>query len=209
MKNLIRWNPLDYNNIRVVREISNNSTGTSVAGYANFPGSHGSPIDGIAIEFSAVGNTFVDNSVLVHEMGHYLGLYHTFQGGCANNDCLTDGDHVCDTPPDQSTDAVPCGLSINSCNTDTDSGFATHQDDMVQNFMDYNTPACINQITQGQKDRMLFFVNNDKSSLLNLSACSSLCEDEIIVDISLSTLFPEINETVSVNNNTTNAVAYS
>ncbi|MEL6867764.1 MAG: M43 family zinc metalloprotease, partial [Bacteroidota bacterium] len=37
---------------------------------------------------------------------HYLGLYHTFQGGCTNNDCTTDGDRVCDTPPDQSTAVV-------------------------------------------------------------------------------------------------------
>jgi hypothetical protein len=36
--------------------------------------------------------------VTTHELGHYLGLHHTFHQGCLNADCLTDGDLVCDTP---------------------------------------------------------------------------------------------------------------
>ena len=52
-------------------------------------------------------------------MGHYFGLYHTFEGGCGNADCLIDGDRVCDTPPEQSSAAIPCGQTVNTC----DSGF--------------------------------------------------------------------------------------
>ena len=65
-----------------------------------------------------------------HEIGHYLGLDHTFANGCANADCMLDGDRVCDTPPDNSPSFAPCG--INSCNTDS-----PDLPDDTENYMDY------------------------------------------------------------------------
>lgn len=50
---------------------------------------------------------------------------------------MIDGDKVCDTPPDASTASAICNDKINSCTTDTRSGFSSDQFDMITNFMDY------------------------------------------------------------------------
>ncbi len=83
-----------------------------------------------------------------HEIGHYLGLLHTFQGGCLNSNCNTQGDNVCDTPPVYSpTGGCPTGR--NSCNTDN-----PDLNDMIENYMDYSYDECMNIFTNGQTDRM-------------------------------------------------------
>ena len=107
LKNLSRWNPDFFLNIWVVKEISSQFSGPSVAGYATFPSAHGCPADGIVIEHPYFGGSQDGTKLSAHELGHYLGLYHTFQDGCMNNDCYQDGDRVCDTPPDASTGSVP------------------------------------------------------------------------------------------------------
>ncbi|MCI5083633.1 MAG: M43 family zinc metalloprotease, partial [Saprospiraceae bacterium] len=159
MKDLSRWNPLEYINIWVVGEICSSSVGCGVAGYAFFPSSHGMPEDGLVVESNYFGNSQANSAVLVHEMGHYLGVYHTFQNGCTNNDCLSDGDRVCDTPPDQSTVPVPCGQSVNTCSSDVNAAdpnnpFTTDQNDMYWNYMDYGDVDCYSAFTPGQTDRM-------------------------------------------------------
>ena len=82
MKNLARWAPRDYINVYVVREICWNSLGCGVAGYAYYPSAHGAAFDGIVVEARWLGDDPAGNSVLTHEIGHYLGLRHTFDGGC-------------------------------------------------------------------------------------------------------------------------------
>ena len=66
MKNVIRWDPRSYINIWVVDEICSNN-GCGVAGYAYFPSSHGSNVDGIVLEDNYVGSSAANTSVLVHE----------------------------------------------------------------------------------------------------------------------------------------------
>ena len=101
MKNLALWDPSRYVNIWYVTGLKSELmpmfqcgvwTRMHEGGYATMPPG-GGPTDGIVVTgFGAL---------LAHEMGHYLGLYHTFEGlNCANNDCATQGDMVCDTPPD-------------------------------------------------------------------------------------------------------------
>ena len=177
VKNINRWNPLCYINIWIVKSIP-----TSVVGYAYLPSAHGSNVDGIIIEAAYFGSSYANDVVAPHEMGHYLGLYHTFEGGCTNNDCTADGDKVCDTPPDQSTAGISCSSSANSCSTDMLSGFATDQNDLTQDYMDYGNFNCMKVFTQGQADRMNWFIQNVRKSLLACKSCMNPCPAPVTAD---------------------------
>lgn len=175
LKSLINWDPSRYINIWVVKDIDMQlqfdvcgAGALEVAGYSSLPPSHGSNADGIVAEADALA------SVIIHEMGHYLGLLHTFEGFCRNDDCLADGDMVCDTPPEQTLMGNGnCGPDENTCNTDVLSGFATDQPDLKTNFMDYGD--CAHDFTQGQKDRMRFMIENVRNSLLASTVCINDC----------------------------------
>lgn len=174
LKKLARWKPTDYLNIWVVREACSVTFGCGLTAYAYYPAFHGSSADGIVIEARWLTDA-ASMSLLAHETGHYLGLAHTFQGGCVNNDCLQDGDYVCDTPPDQSTAGIPCGQSANTCNTDTQSGLSTDQADPTQNHMDYGPYGCMHDFTPGQAERMRFFLESTRKSLLVSKGCLPPC----------------------------------
>lgn len=186
LKALVQWNPLRYINVYVVQEIcsASDENDCSVAGYAVSPSEHGGPNDGIVLEARWINASPQNAVVLVHELGHYLGLYHTFEGGCSNNDCLINGDRVCDTPPDASRSAIDCDNFINSCSTDTDDGFTTDVPDQMNNYMDYNYFRCQNMFSAGQLERMLFFLEGTRASLLSSSGCSGLCPTPVIAGFS-------------------------
>ncbi|MBO9703368.1 MAG: T9SS type A sorting domain-containing protein [Sporocytophaga sp.] len=196
LKDLIRWPPQDYLNVWIINEINSLSSGPGVAGYAYFPSSHGGNEDGIVVEAQWTGTSTDYSKVLIHEAGHYLGCYHTFEGGCTNNNCLMDGDHVCDTPPDASTNYVTCGSTANTCTGDEDDttpqnpfrsvalGGMGDQMDMTTNYMDYNDLACVNIFTQGQKDRMIPAISIIRKSLLQSKGCKNPCTSSIAFSIS-------------------------
>jgi hypothetical protein len=92
---------------------------------------------------------------LVHEVGHYLGLLHTFVGGCGSGAAMTDG--VDDTPQEAHPRAwgVDLGDASGGCaRRDTCPG--DPGDDAVQNYMSYNNLACAAAFTPGQQARMLY-----------------------------------------------------
>ena len=201
LKNLIRWKPKEYINIWVVSEINSTTYGPAVNGYAYFPAYHGSNADGIVVEANRLMSAG-DIASLVHEMGHYWGLYHTFQGGCANNNCLTDGDKVCDTPPDQSTSWLLCGQTVNTCNTD-----APDVPDMTSNFLDYGNSNCMHDFSQGQADRMNFFLSGARASLLESKGCLPPCPTPVVAGFVLPSGITA-GQTVQFTNTSQNAIQY-
>ncbi len=209
LKDLSRWEPREYVNVWVVKEICGLGFGCGVAGYAYYPGAHGGPVDGIVVEARWLTTNEARASVLVHELGHYLGIRHTFDGGCTNDDCTLDGDRVCDTPPDQSKAAVPCSGTANSCSTDINSGFATDQNDMFINYMDYGYWSCYSAFTQGQADRMHFFLDGTRRSLLDSPGCSPPCPAPVTADFSGGDITVEIGTTINFLNGSTNGNGYT
>lgn len=180
LQRLSHWNSNHYFNVWVVDEIcklsADGTTGANcgVAGYAYFPSVHGQFFDGSVVEDDWIGSSTDWSKIMVHEVGHYLGLYHTFQNNCTETDCQTGGDRICDTPPDASQAAVACGGTANTCTNDaaiTGSPFGTDVQDMYENYMDYGFQACQNTFTPEQRAVMRNTLSGTRSSLLTAGSC--------------------------------------
>ncbi len=73
LKNINRWQTTCFINIWLVKEMTSNSFGAGLAGFAYYPSAHGSAVDGIVMEARWFGSSPANTTILIHEMGHLFG----------------------------------------------------------------------------------------------------------------------------------------
>ncbi len=118
----------------------------SYLGIATFPWDYSKQpkIDGIRVNFDSLPGGSIANynqgETATHESGHWLGLYHTFQGGCADP-----GDEVADTAA-QASPSTGCPTGRDSCPAP---GL-----DPIHNYMDYSYDSCYTTFSPGQDTRI-------------------------------------------------------
>ncbi len=156
VKGLVNWDNNKYLNIWTVEFIDRPAPGGGIIlGYSSFP-YVGQPKsdDGIVMRHDRMGRIGTANAgygrTLTHEVGHYVNLFHPFQGGCFS------GDQVGDTPPVAQAN-YGCSFSTNSCSNDN-----PNLPDMIENYMDYTDEVCQNAFTAGQKIRAKAVLNNNQ-----------------------------------------------
>lgn len=176
VKALSYWPSTKYLNVWVVRSIASDGSGGTILGYAQFPGFGGAETDGVVVRHDVVGtigsvNPGISNKgrTLTHEVGHWLGLSHTFQGGCTGGFF---GESVEDTPPTANAN-YGCDTTKNTCTNDN-----PDLPDMIENYMDYSDGECQNMFTLGQLELMDGVLDGLRSNLISSGNLSSTGTDD-------------------------------
>jgi hypothetical protein len=128
--------------------------GFGLLGWATFPVKNAKgtklAMDGVVIYHESLpgGNAdfgtdavYNQGDTLTHEAGHWLSLYHTFQGGCSKK-----GDQVADTPAEAAPNFT--------CDPIRQLPERRTGPDLIHNFMDYGDDICLDSFTAGQTARM-------------------------------------------------------
>mmetsp|Transcript_45908 Transcript_45908/g.55245 ORF Transcript_45908/g.55245 Transcript_45908/m.55245 type:complete len:385 (-) Transcript_45908:93-1247(-) len=124
--------------------------GGGLLGWATFPNGceYNTAMDGVVNVYSSVpgsdSSPYDAGDTATHEVGHWLGLYHTFQGFMCS-----DGDGLDETPAERSS-ASGCPEGRNTCRR-------KDGDDPIYNFMDYSYDCCMSEFAEGQDTRMKDF----------------------------------------------------
>jgi hypothetical protein len=133
----------------------------ALLGFSRFPWAvaRQPKLDGITINVASMpggkAHGYNLGDTVIHESGHWLGLFHTFQGGCE-----PPGDGVADTPA-EAEPSFKCDKTRDTCPTPLPPGWMQGDPlpapelDPVTNFMDYSYDTCMNHFTPGQRTRMV------------------------------------------------------
>ena len=153
-------------------EVYSASLGQHLLGFAYFPSDFTEEttlelgplprfFDGVVIDFRSLpvvagdtdgdqrvfpDGTYEEGDTLTHEVGHWLELFHTFQGGCTDNPAYNGGDQIADTP----AEASPNFFCPEPGDDPRDTCPADPGLDPVNNFMDYSFDVCLTEFTDQQ-----------------------------------------------------------
>ena len=154
-------------NLYFASEIIDDEPNPGPCGYAPL-GSTSIPSDTNKRDAIFLKKSCFTDGVLAHELGHYFGLYHTFETDAngeespTGSDCATTGDLVCDTQADpDGTNDANCHLSPQI----VDPASGLYYEPPVCNIMSYYTPDCAQYFTIGQLNRMLMIMKTGRSYL--------------------------------------------
>jgi hypothetical protein len=124
--------------------------GGGLLGWATFPSDYADDpeVDGVVVLNTSLPGggaaPFDEGDTATHEVGHWVGLFHTFQ-----NSCSAPGDLVKDTPRVADPN-FGCPQAIDSCPS---AAGDIPRPDLITNFMDYVDDACMTAFTKGQSSR--------------------------------------------------------
>ncbi|MEO8699666.1 MAG: pre-peptidase C-terminal domain-containing protein [Kofleriaceae bacterium] len=159
MKNQLHWDTAHYFNV-----YTNDANGA--LGYATFPSeSAGDAEDGVVLLYTSVGRDAPQGGIYnqgrtaTHEIGHYLGLFHTFQSGCGSAGApYTSGDLIKETVAHTQPD-FNCTAGASSC------GGGNLP---IENYMNYTPDTCMTKFSPEQVNRMRCSIVNYRSALVSI-----------------------------------------
>jgi len=165
--NTLAWDPDRYLNIYT------NTAGGALGYVPDLPqgGLVGLLSDRVVALWSSVGRDapigppYDQGRTVTHEVGHYLGLYHTFDFGCGTASvpgCYTSGDRICDTNS-EANPVFGCPASSSSCGSPNP----------YHNYMDYSDDLCMEEFTPEQVNRMRCTLANWRVDLFDGGAVAA------------------------------------